>query len=434
MSTDENNSNIVRLIRDNTDEIASMPALLLCAVTLMMLILDIILPAMSNMQYMVYPVLIKLAGLLSIMCAACCYVADQYDRRFTASAETLFFALFIILMVISTVVNGMTRDAVLGVRYRYVGVYDIILFITVYMYCTAHIRSEEWKNRILGIYMSVADCIAIAFIIDELFGVIPAFHGMLEPGAIFFHGNHYGYYMTIAILISAGFFLLRSGKLMMAGAASLILNLAALAFNRTMGAFLASGAALMIFAVYAIVKKKASSWKPWSIILIPSFIIAVALVLSSALRRDISEILFELSELASGVNDMQAGNGRWGIWQFTLDLIALKPLLGYGCEGITVPFRLYTLTESPHNEVLTYAVYFGIPAALAYTAGVITSLIKGIRRGSTGDAGIIAVFAAMSYFISSLLGVAFFYTAPFFFVMLGLGVSREESIGDKSEH
>lgn len=429
---DDNETKVIRLFSERADAVAALPALLMCAVAFVMLVLDILFPVMTSSQLVVYPLLVRLAGLAGIICAAVCFVSDQYDRRFVPGAETAFFAVFAFLMILSTCINGISREAVFGAPYRYVGVFDIMIFMAVYMYCPAHLRSEKWKQRILLIYIVVADCIALAFIVDELFGVIAAFHGMLEPGAIFFHGNHYGYYLAIAILISAGYFLLKNGKLMMAGLASFALNLAALAFNRTMGAFLASGAALMIFAVYAIVRKRARPWKPWSMIVIPFVIIAAGLILSPALRRDVSEILFEFRELASGVNDIHAGNGRWGIWQFVLDLIALKPLLGYGCEGIRVPLRLYTLTESPHNEVLTYAVYFGIPAAIAYTAGVITSIIKVVRKRNADDECIIAVFAATAYFISSLLGVAFFYTAPFLFAMLGLGLADESADCDKS--
>lgn len=432
MNMDDNETKVIGFIRERTDVVASLPALLLCAVTFVMLVLDMLLPAMSSLQYVVYPLLVKMAGLVGIVCAAACFVSDQYDRRFVPGAETAFFAVFSLLMILSTGVNGLSKEAVFGVPYRYVGVFDIILFMVVYMYCPTHIRSEKWKERILLIYMLVADCIALAFIVDELFGIVVAFHDKREPGAIFFHGNHYGYYLAIAILISAGFFMMKKGMLMTAGLVSFALNLAALAFNRTMGAFLAAGAALMLFAVYSIVNKRSVKWKPWSIILIPSVIIATALIMSPVLRKDAAEILFEFRELASGVNDIYAGNGRWGIWQFVLDLIALKPLLGYGCEGIRTPLRLYALTESPHNEVLTYAVYFGIPAAIAYTGGVITSIIKVVRRRSANDACIIAAFAAAAYFISSLVGVAFFYTVPFFFMMLGMGLADGSTDCDKS--
>ncbi len=429
---DDNETKVIGFIRERTDVVASLPALLLCEVTFVMLVLDMLLPAMSSLQYVVYPLLVKMVGLVGIVCAAACFVSDQYDRRFVPGAETVFFAVFALLMIVSTCVNGISKEAMFGAPSRYVGVFDIMLFMTVYMYCPIHIRSEKWKERILLIYILVADCIALAFIVDELLGVVAAFHDKREPGAIFFHGNHYGYYLAIAILISAGFFMMKKGRLMTAGLVSFALNLGALAFNRTMGAFIATGAALMLFAVYSIVKKRSVKWKPWSIILIPSVIIATTLIMSPVLRKDVAEILFEFRELASGVNDIHAGNGRWGIWQFVLDLIALKPLLGYGCEGIRVPLRIYTLTESPHNEVLTYAVYFGIPAAIAYTAGVITSIIKVMRKRSSDNACIIATFAAVAYFISSLVGVAFFYTAPFFFAMLGLGLADEDVNCDKS--
>ena len=93
---------------------------------------------------------------------------------------------------------------------------------------------------------------------------------------------------------------------------------------------------------------------------------------------------------------------------------------GYGCEGIADMMKGYTLTSSPHNEPLTYAAFFGIPAALLYCAAVLTSVIKGLKTNQCDDACRTAAFAALGYFVSSIFGVAMFYTAPFLFIFLGL--------------
>ena len=60
---------------------AMVPALLLCVVTLAMLVLDIVLPSMKDAQYIVYPALIKAAGLIGLVCAAACLRFDMYSGR-----------------------------------------------------------------------------------------------------------------------------------------------------------------------------------------------------------------------------------------------------------------------------------------------------------------------------------------------------------------
>ena len=132
----------------------------------------------------------------------------------------------------------------------------------------------------------------------------------------------------------------------------------------------------------------------------------------------------EFLQIISGDNNIYAGNGRWGIWQYVAEYIADYPVWGYGCEGIADIMKDYTLTTSPHNEPLTYAVFFGIPAAVFYCAAVITAVIKGIRNGRHDPVNRIAAYAVLGYFLSSIFGLAFFYTTPFEFVFLGLAAHR----------
>ena len=152
---------------------------------------------------------------------------------------------------------------------------------------------------------------------------------------------------------------------------------------------------------------------------------ACMLVISSQLRADFVQTFMEFRQIISGDNNIYAGNGRWGIWQYVASYIADYPWWGYGCEGIAEIMKDYTLTTNPHNEPLTYAAFFGIPAAVFYCAGVIAAVIKGLRAKES-KACMIASFGAMAYFLSSLFGVAMFYTAPYLFILMGIAA------GDKN--
>ena len=147
-----------------------------------------------------------------------------------------------------------------------------------------------------------------------------------------------------------------------------------------------------------------------------------ALALIKPLRADIIQTAAEFMQIISGDNNIYAGNGRWGIWQYVAEYIADYPVWGYGCEGIAEIMKSYTLTTSPHNEPLTYAAFFGIPAALFYCAAVITTIIKGIRSGRQESR--IAAYALLGYFVSSIFGLAFFYTTPFEFIFIGMASER----------
>lgn len=400
---------------------AMVPALLLCAVTLVMLVLDIVLPSMKDAQYIVYPALIKAAGLIGLVCAAACLRFDMYSGRIHPDVTTVLFMLFLGCALISTFINGLTQDVLFGVRYRFIGIFDLAVYFAVYMYCSSRIRSQYHKRFVLMAFTAISDAAAAAFLYNEFFGGIPAFQGRMEPGGVFFHGNHYGYFLVMALIVSVCIMLYENGKAMIFGICSVILNMLALVTCRSMGAVLASGLVVLLLMIRTLKRgSPAEKKKVFVLMLLFAAGAAATLAVSNRFRYDLNRVFDESSEIVSGTNNVYAGNGRWGLWQFTLIYISEKPLFGFGCEGITE--RLYELTKipNPHNELLTYAAYFGIPAAILYSAGVIVKMLRSLKSSDQFSASTAAAFAALGYFVSSMFGVAMFYTTPLFFVMLGL--------------
>ena len=103
--------------------VSAIPGFLLCAVTAAMLLLDIFIPEMSEAQYKIYPLLIRITLAVSIICAGSMWKyslnneSDDYLRHLDIA--WILLTLFIICMIISTCANGLNKDALLGVRYRY---------------------------------------------------------------------------------------------------------------------------------------------------------------------------------------------------------------------------------------------------------------------------------------------------------------------------
>ena len=151
-----------------------------------------------------------------------------------------------------------------------------------------------------------------------------------------------------------------------------------------------------------------------------ALLVIASLIVLKPLREDMIDTAAEFMQIMSGDNNLLAGNGRWGIWQYVADYIHDSPIWGYGCEGIAEIMRDYTFTTNPHNEPLTYAAFFGIPAAAFYCMAVLLSVFKGFRNSRELPEKQTAAYASIAYFISSLFGVAFFYTAPFMFMFLGM--------------
>ena len=159
-----------------------------------------------------------------------------------------------------------------------------------------------------------------------------------------------------------------------------------------------------------------------AVILSTAYMLGVIFLItvSKSLRIEVIYIFKEAMTVLRGGDTTYIGHGRWTLWEITLGYIADAPFFGYGCEGLSETLYDYVEIANPHNEPLTYAASFGIPAAVLYVLGCISAILKGFRGDKAGNSCMIAAFAAMGYLLSSLFGVAVFYTAPYFFILMGL--------------
>ena len=409
----------------------SLPGILLCLAAIAMLVMDVASAGMVEKQYVIYPVICRTVMVISTVLMLSQAIWNGSDCFHKPDLTMGLFAGFALCMIISTCINGFSEEALFGMPYRYVGVIDLIVFMAAYMGCSRRVTSEKLRHTFLIFFVLTADLICGVFLYDWFISDIPSISSENAVSAIFFHDNHYGYFLVMAVMISAGYFMYGSIAAAAAGLLSLGLNLLALAVNRTAGCFIAVVAAMVIIIIYTVLFQKKYSGR--AAFLAAAFIAgAVFLVAASeALHDDLILLVREVIEILHGGDAIYAGHGRWRLWEITADYISDEPLFGYGCEGISDILYDYTEITSPHNEPLTYAAFFGIPAAVLYTAGSITAVIFGLSRRKTageqdgeGDHSTeIAAFAALGYLISSLFGVAMFYTVPYLFILMGLAAS-----------
>lgn len=404
-----------------------LPGFLLCLAALIMLIADVASPDMTDKQYVLYPVICRSVMVISSVVMLLQAIGNRTAFLHSPDLTDVFFAGFVLLMLISTCINGFSREALLSVPYRYVGVVDLIVYIAVYMGCSRRVTSKRLRNSFLICFMLTADLICGVFIYDWFIKDIPAIGSENPASAIFFHDNHYAYFLVIAIIISIGYVIYGNVPEMIAGLVSMLLNLFALGVNRTAGCFIAVGAAVVVIIIYTIIRRRDSSRR--ALVLAIAYLAgAVFLIIANGiLRDDLILIVKEIGEILRGGDTTYAGHGRWRLWKITADYIIDEPFFGYGCEGISDILYDYVEIASPHNEPLAYAAFFGIPAAILYVAGCISAIVKGLRTDSSDNTRMIAAFAALGYLISSIFGVAMFYTAPYFFIMIGLAVSYNKS-------
>ena len=292
----------------------------------------------------------------------------------------------------------------------------------IYYFVSSKVKLQQLRKFVLLSFLFTADVLGVTAIGHQFFLNISAYSGKKGLSAIFFNSNHYGYFLAMALMVAVTAFIVGDKVWVREfGFLSGMLNLIVLFMNNTFGAILASFISLLVVLFLSLIKLPKSKWRAVSV---ASLIIAIPLaggVLLNAQFDNFVVLLQDIGKIMSGSSDAaSAGTNRWGQWVKAVQYIQEHPLLGYGCEGMADRMMNDIGISNPHNELLTYALFFGVPAAVCYTVAVLMIFLRHLVSGAWKDPyALMAFSAALAYFISSFFGVAMFYTTPFFFIMLG---------------
>lgn len=338
------------------------------------------------------------------------------------------FAVFMMMMLVSTFINGFTTYARIGQWYRNESLSTYFLYFLVFFASGVCIRTRKTKAVIMRIFV--------------LCSVINALLALSEQGShqiksVFFQFNHYGYYLTMSILACAGCVVWEKSILWrILGGASFVLLTIALIINDTFGCYLAVLAGLIFIVICD--KIVHGKFRKIPIVLLLSYGLITFLMSFkyNTILTNFMTLFLDLSNIAKNNEESaHAGTGRMKLWRLTIDRIREKPIFGYGVEGITDYLQENTgYNNRTHNEYLQYTAFFGIPAAISYVVGVFCVFLAGLKQKTKLNSEmLIALSAAFGYCVSAFFGNTMFYTAPYFFMFLGLGfsTSREDSALNK---
>ena len=379
------------------------------------IILNWVLPISIVLAVIVYGTLIGRAVTQKTGLLRCCL-----RRR-----AHLFFGLMVLWMLLSSIVTDTTHMWYLYDVYRNEPNILVAAYFLVFFFCAAQIRSPDKKERI----------VLFAVVLSIVLGIYSTVrYQLVSLGrdvsisrysvAVFFNNNHYGYYLAVHTMLSSGLFALSEKRsFRVVGLVALAMNTAVLSMNNTFGAWLACCAAFVFqFVVVWIVRRRVDWRTPVGL----GVFLLVTLLMSSRTQEILHSFVQFVDDVESvttdPVNSNKAGSYRWIIWKLTVSKIAEQPVFGYGAEGIVEELYAATRNTRPHNEIMQHAVFYGIPAAVLYVCGVMSVFLNGYRHRATLDApSLLCLVGAFAYFVSSLFGNTMFYTAPFFFLFLGMG-------------
>lgn len=354
--------------------------------------------------------------------------SSLYDFFYKNRAFALF-GIFIILMIISTAINGFTHLGLFGSSYRSEGLF---VYISYFVYFSLAYISSNKKLIKAFLYIFTGSAAIL-----EIFPIIDYFSrfSRFSIGGhtyLFSQHNHYGYYLLMSMITAAMLFITEK-KLWLK--IIFIIEFAIAVFgllcNDTFGCQLAAIVALVfIVIVYSLHKCKFKLITLVPIVvygLTTLFGCAVSDGIKSCVTNNFYQLINDTDALTNGLDEAERSTGvaRIILWQNTLDYISEKPFLGFAADGTGE--RLLEATNDNdrcHCEYLQYAVDYGIPAAVFYIAGIMTIYLRGLmRRKKLSQFNLVGLCVGFAYLASAVIGNSMYYTAPFLFIMLGFGYS-----------
>ncbi len=360
-----------------------------------------------------------------------CTSGESVKPLISRNAPMVWLSLFALLVVVSTCLNGFTQYALQGDSYRNESMFTYISYIAIFFFCATLVQSPKKKAAVMYLMLAASVLLAVCGMLHRWVIPFDTFSNdrSMNITTIYHNSNHYGYYLVFAVLASGGLFVFEKRKsLRVLALVSFLVNNVVLVLNNTFGAYLGCMIALFFQVIVLYIIHRRIN-RPTLVLL--GLMLAVSAVMGfwvDNVFRNFYELFIDFNSLAKDEEDAcSAGSGRWKLWEHTLQYIGEKPIFGHGVEGISQ--RLYEesgdICDRSHNEILQYAAFFGIPAAIVYMIGVFRVYWNGLKLKSALDGYTISCLVmAFGYLTSSLVGNTTYYISPLFFIFLGLGFLR----------
>ena len=290
---------------------------------------------------------------------------------------------------------------------------------------------ERGKRWLIRLHLMVSLILVLAaFVLWHSQTVSVFFYDWVPQfSSIYTNINYYAYYLSIAVPLAAAAFVDEPAPGWRAlGLAAVIANASALSINNTMGGWVGCTLAMgFLIASHRILEGRFNRRT-----LLVAGVFVVCLYLPGHFLGNFEGNFFKLFSdvskvLTNGEEVERAGSGRWGIWLGALKLIGENPVFGIGFEGVAFRSLKDSMFDSirPHNEWMQHALFYGIPAAVAWFAMGLGICVRALRKRATLDRWtLMCLTGVFGYLVGAMFGLTLFATAPLLFLFLGMGYVR----------
>ena len=243
--------------------------------------------------------------------------------------------------------------------------------------------------------------------------------------SVFYNTNHYAYYLLLDIITSGFLFIFEENKTKKSAyIAALILFTTVLVFNKTMGPYLAVLLTLFFALIWSFINKDDRDEKINISLILAVFLITSFLVnlKTHTIGGNFSSMFSDAGALSTTIIDNldpkdieYIGSSRGKLWRLFWDVMIKYPILGVGPENVG---------STAHNMFLQIGAFTGVVGLAIYLSIYVIGVIRLIRkRKEITHSQKACAFLVTGYLISGFFGVTMFYTAPYFYAILGICLS-----------
>lgn len=387
----------------------------------------------------IYFALMKITGIAGIgISIVTIYkkIRESEDKKDTIKGllPIFIFVLYMIWTLISCFLSPNVNQAFNGNYYRKEGYFMYINYAG-YFLCALLLENKKLKKILLNAFIvtSVFLIILSRICLDgERFTNI--FVNNKIETTVFAQFNHYGYYLMMSLICCLGLFMKEKNKILKV-IYLIIYTLIGYAtiYNDTFGCYLATLIILILYGIYAIIKK--TDKKAISVAIIIFVILScittvenenIAYKNITRFGKDIRAIICKIVNIDVEDEEIEkefeeAGTSRMQLWVNGVKFVLKRPIIGYGPDNLRVEYLNEGIKQDrPHNLLIYLAAVSGIPGMIIYMTAVGIIVVKGVKKLLTNNKnGMIYLIIVITYLISAMFGNSMFYTSPYFFIFLG---------------
>ena len=360
------------------------------------------------------------------------------------------FVLYMGWTLISCYLSPNKYAAFNGTFYRKEGYYMYINYAGFFL-CAFLLKNEKLKKILLNTFIiSSIFLIIMSRMSLKIEALTKIFVNNSVDTTVFAQFNHYGYYLMMTSICALGLFITEKNKILkVIYLVAYTLISYALIYNNTFGCYLASAIFLILYSVYALIKK---TDRRLIMVAITIFIILSCNVTkwgANVAYRNINEFVSDIKTIISKVINVEpdineekqnidsevkteaeleidkkfeeVGTSRMALWINGIKFVKNRPIIGYGPDNLREEYASISISQDrPHNLFIYLASVSGIPGMLIYITAVGIIVVKGIKKlFKSNKQGTVYLIIVITYLISSMFGNSMFYTTPYFFIFLG---------------